>query len=1035
MDECRAGPCLNGARCLQAVANFTCMCERGYAGALCEIDLDECASQPCVNGGVCADQVDGYTCSCPARFTGAHCETELVAVQVNSSSSQAENQTASCGGEGCGPRQTCLYSSPGSYNCTCNPGFYGDKCEEECLCQNGGLCLDLNGTCECPSGYTGLYCQLEVTQTPCSNSRPCPDGGPCLEYGGTYLCTCHTGVLELDPNPYPYVQPRSVCESGPCQNGGFCYERDGGYSCECKHGYRGKNCEKVRNACASAPCRNGASCKEAEGSYLCVCSYRFTGKHCEVGKPDPCVSSPCVNGGTCFHYIGKYKCECPAGFSGRHCEVRHSAHTAAGPDCGPPPLLKHAEVHFSSSAAGSLAVYTCHPGYSPLPRATHSICGGQGAWSQPPDCQEVDECVSQPCLNGATCLDRVDSYLCACDKGFTGSHCQTDVDECLSEPCEHGGTCEDQSGSFLCHCPPGHSGQHCQIEEDGCESAPCLNGGVCRGYRQTPLCVCKEGFLGDRCQTLENPCVLQPCGNRGLCRSDWRGNYSCACRVGHTGKACEKDLLPPSGLRMLRVEESEVELLWDQPDPQSLVSAFAVTYAPLEGGARKTDFLDGQQSSHLLQGLAPGLLYNISTFSVKRNANSNDISQPAVALIRTRPRRVEQLQAVNVSSSQVWLRWLVQAAHHAAVSQVRVSLVPPGGSGARTALLNTSTTEYTFSSLLPGQLYSVDVLTQSGVRPDEFPSTSHSAGPLQVWTRPLPPQNLSLSHVTTNSAHITWDRPPVNLPDGFVVNVTRGLNTRSRFLASGRLGAYTLRDLSPSQHYHLVLTAVTNTGPGQLHSLPQHLAFTTLPMDDGLGRRARPAGGEGGVRTLTPSEPQDLEVTGERDLTGEMSRYTELKDSRGRITARFSNLPRKVLRHRTKPEPPIKLERMEETTNKISLALEIQEEGSRRQPEGSRDCRGVPCQNGGTCVKGSDAFICDCPSGFKGRQCELYCQRVPHPCTRLYSETKSVPVWEGSVCRYLYKRTYKVQQDVCYREMCDPLLPKKSPNRRTNRQQ
>lgn len=29
------------------------------------------------------------------------------------------------------------------------------------------------------------------------------------------------------------------------------------------------------------------------------------------------------------------------------------------------------------------------------------------------------------------------------------------------------------------------------------------------------------------------------------------------------------------------------------------------------------------------------------------------------------------------------------------------------------------------------------------------------------------------------------------------------------------------------------------------------------------------------------------------------------------------------------------------------------------------------------------------------------CQRVPHPCTRLYSETKSVPVWEGGVCHYL----------------------------------
>lgn len=38
------------------------------------------------------------------------------------------------------------------------------------------------------------------------------------------------------------------------------------------------------------------------------------------------------------------------------------------------------------------------------------------------------------------------------------------------------------------------------------------------------------------------------------------------------------------------------------------------------------------------------------------------------------------------------------------------------------------------SSLHPGQMYTVDVVTQSGIRPDEFPSTSHSAGPLQFWT-------------------------------------------------------------------------------------------------------------------------------------------------------------------------------------------------------------------------------------------------------------------------------------------------------------
>lgn len=34
----------------------------------------------------------------------------------------------------------------------------------------------------------------------------------------------------------------------------------------------------------------------------------------------------------------------------------------------------------------------------------------------------------------------------------------------------------------------------------------------------------------------------------------------------------------------------------------------------------------------------------------------------------------------------------------------------------------------------------------------------------------------------------------------------------------------------------------------------------------------------------------------------------------------------------TEPDPPVRLEKMEETTNKISLALEIQEDGSRTKP-------------------------------------------------------------------------------------------------------
>jgi len=43
---------------------------------------------------------------------------------------------------------------------------------EECLCQNGGVCVDINGTCDCPSGYTGLYCQFGEYDT--YNPIRCP---------------------------------------------------------------------------------------------------------------------------------------------------------------------------------------------------------------------------------------------------------------------------------------------------------------------------------------------------------------------------------------------------------------------------------------------------------------------------------------------------------------------------------------------------------------------------------------------------------------------------------------------------------------------------------------------------------------------------------------------------------------------------------------------------------------------------------------------------------------------------------------------
>ena len=38
---------------------------------------------------------------------------------------------------------------------------------------------------------------------------------------------------------------------------------------------------------------------------------------------------------------------------------------------------------------------------------------------------DMDECSSNPCMNGASCQDGMGSYSCSCKDGFFGSHCET----------------------------------------------------------------------------------------------------------------------------------------------------------------------------------------------------------------------------------------------------------------------------------------------------------------------------------------------------------------------------------------------------------------------------------------------------------------------------------------------------------------------------------------------------------------------------------------------------------------------------------
>ncbi len=62
---------------------------------------------------------------------------------------------------------TCIASNDDDviYTCSCANGCSGKNCDTNCNClaggtfgcQNSGSCQ--SGTCSCPSGYSGIYCQ------------------------------------------------------------------------------------------------------------------------------------------------------------------------------------------------------------------------------------------------------------------------------------------------------------------------------------------------------------------------------------------------------------------------------------------------------------------------------------------------------------------------------------------------------------------------------------------------------------------------------------------------------------------------------------------------------------------------------------------------------------------------------------------------------------------------------------------------------------------------------------------------------------
>ncbi|XP_048585834.1 protein jagged-1b isoform X2 [Nematostella vectensis] len=485
-----------------------CLCDPGWTGELCNKckrypgcvhDLNYCRHLPCQNGGTCFNVgPDQHRCQCHPGYTGINCETRV----------------DSCASNPCLHNGSCTNTIEG-FQCQCTSDWEGKTCQlsKDCHsqpCQNAGTCINTETgfQCRCAHGWEGPTCDQNTNE--CA-ARPCINGRKCIDLIGDYACECLEGWQGKNCD-----QNINDC-AGQCKHNGTCIDQLNDYTCHCPLGYTGKNCGLLVDHCLSNPCLNKGICTAVVNGYQCVCPIGFHGNNCQY-KDNECYPNPCVHG-SCRDLIGDYKCVCSDGYSGRNCSVPSVDGNNA---CNPDPCLHGAACNFLSDGGSQCQ---CLPGYT-------------GAFCE----TNINECLSSPCKNGATCVDRVDGFKCVCDAGYQGSLCQVDRDDCASSPCENSATCIDRVDDYECRCAPGYTGVNCDHNINDCGRLnPCQNGGSCIDKLNGYVCSCRPEFTGVECESPVNKCSSNPCTNNGTCIQGL-GIFMCSCPAGFTGPRCEADI-------------------------------------------------------------------------------------------------------------------------------------------------------------------------------------------------------------------------------------------------------------------------------------------------------------------------------------------------------------------------------------------------------------------------------------------------------------------------------------------------------------
>ncbi|XP_056277825.1 protein crumbs homolog 1-like isoform X2 [Pseudoliparis swirei] len=426
-DACAVNPCLNGGVCYSMWDDFICNCPPNTAGQSCE-EVKWCERSPCPDTAVCQHRSQGFECLSNVTF---RVESSILRYRSNGKIQSSLSSVSLSFRTRQSRQATLMHAQRGSHYLTVSllnahvvmalQSGAGKDFRKATVQSKGPISDGEWHTVELsmenqtlPSSrwilaVDGGREEQGMSKTAAGNLDFLREGADIFLGGlsldtGVNLTGC-LGPVEIGGLPLPFYlntdlnlprpqeeqfamikaddEPRygcwgvSVCAPNPCNNDGVCEDMFDLHHCTCPSEWTGTICQDLTDTCISGPCIYG-NCIQLHEGFKCVCEPGYGGIQYEA-EVDMCENSKCRQGASCLKGFNSYACLCPQNLTGEYCEENI------------PEIPWYIETN--------------------------------------PCEKDVDECASDPCLNGGFCLNYVNRFKCVCDMDHSGIHCQLDVSD------------------------------------------------------------------------------------------------------------------------------------------------------------------------------------------------------------------------------------------------------------------------------------------------------------------------------------------------------------------------------------------------------------------------------------------------------------------------------------------------------------------------------------------------------------------------------------------------------------------------------